>query len=411
MTLRQRVAGVFNRRQLSLGWSVGWRFMLLMLPVRLLAEVVQIGGPENSPLGAVSVLLLLPIGGNVAFIPVAIPVALFGLNHIGKYVLRRRESVQVNGFIGWALYWRAALVTLAGLIAAGLLALPVVFLGRVLSDDREAPFVALGVVGVILLPALVLWAINAYGWALGRVKVRFGAVEGGVVDRAPVAPAAGRQDANPFFNLPPRATMKTLVPLAAAYAVGTSTWIVTRPLVESALMRGWTGGGDAAWLALTLLWAAVEGIAFAWIAHRVRGIWGLAAAVGAASLVTSLAAGATDRLLSDHQFASDLLSVPWLLQSFLWAAIVILGIVLGARLLGASFLGVSVGILGALLVNRWLLIPFVFRMMEGASLVHPGRFLSTGLQSLLDAAIFGALLAWALARKQEPLAVYSEIAR
>ena len=88
-----RFGRFFNRRQIGLGWSVLWRLFLLLLPLRVIGQLVAWGasaGGHDPGVHPAASIFALPVGGNLYVFPLALPVMLIGLDWIGKGVARRR---------------------------------------------------------------------------------------------------------------------------------------------------------------------------------------------------------------------------------------------------------------------------------------------------------------------------------
>jgi hypothetical protein len=348
VSLGSRIGRFFNRRHLSLGWSVLWRLSLLMLPVRLLGELAAwgqaSGGGPAAGAGAVGALFALPVGGNVYLFPLALPVMLFGLNGIGKHVARRRLEREVAGFVGWSIYWRWALLQLAGVVALGAVLAPVMFAAVKVGGEGRSAAIFVGAFALILLPALVLWGLNAAGWSLVRAVER--APEAAPAEFAPGAPAGPVRDWTSLFD---RERYGFNWWLAGAWALTMilMPWASTalRSLIAGELMD--PPGLD--WYPVYVLVALGEGAAFGYLSHRLRNGWLLPPAMAVVSVLLTLAEGLA---LGGFQ--------PWfLVSSAAHALLVAGGLVAGVRLLGAGIGGFLAGLGAGLLAWGLLVYPVV----------------------------------------------------
>jgi hypothetical protein len=157
---------LFEKGNVGLGWALLWRVSLVLVPFNLLARFAAEDATAN-PAAGVLMLLALPIGGNLYIVPLALPVALLVLNGIGKHLLRRRLGYTTPRFIGWSLYWRIALLQLAGLVPLGAITGLLAGLANVVGEGGRMPIMA--VAGLTMVPALVYWSLNVNGLALKRV--------------------------------------------------------------------------------------------------------------------------------------------------------------------------------------------------------------------------------------------------
>jgi hypothetical protein len=349
VSLGSRIGRFFNRRHLSLGWSLLWRLFLLMLPVRLLGELAAwgqaSGGGPAAGGGAVGALFALPVGGNVYLFPLALPVMLFGLNGIGKHVARRRLEREVAGFVGWSIYWRWALLQLAGVVGLAAVLAPVIFAAVKVGGEGRSAAIFVGALALILLPALVLWGLNAAGWSLVRAVERAPAAAPAEVAPVAGAPAGPVHDWTRLFDHE-RYGFNWWLAGAWALTMVLMPWASTalRSLIAGELMD--PPGLD--WYPVYVLVSLGEGAAFAYLSHRLTNGWLLPPAMAVvAVLLTLVEAGASGHF------------EPWfLVSSALHALLVVGGLVAGVRLLGARIAGFLAG-LGAGLLAWGLVYPAV----------------------------------------------------
>ena len=346
MSAGSRIGRLFNRRQIGLGWSVLWRLFLLLLPLRVIGQLVACGAAAggHDPAGhPAASIFALPVGGNFYVFPLAVPVMLLGLDWIGKSVARRRLERPVAGFIGWSIYWRLALFQLAGVVAIGIVLAPLLLVAMAIGGGSRWAAVAAGVVALALLPVLVAWSLNAAGWSLLRAVERSKAAP-------PAAAAAGTtggpvRDWTRLFNRAGGLPWE----VAGAWALGMAAtpWL-------SAAVRALPPGHpfDAPgldWYPLYVLIACAEGAAFAWLSQWLRNGWLLAPAMAGVSVLLGLVEAAAGAGFQ-----------PWfLLSSAAHGLLVAGGLAAGVRLLGAGFGGFLAGLGAGLLAHGLLVYPAV----------------------------------------------------
>lgn len=380
---RTRLARLIDRGTIALGWSVAWRFALVMIPVRILAELVAAGQQSGgAPLGALGILVMLPVGGNAFLIPVAVPIALFGLDWAGKRALRKRGAAVPSGFIGWSLYWRAVLLVLAGMVVLGLVFVPITFLARAAGPGSTVATALPVIAALVLLPALVAWALNAYGLALRQAAERARTFE------APgVRPAGPPEDLSTPADLFDRERFgdnyALVVAFCAASVLGPFLWWS----VHGVLGTGGASAPSAEVLAQEAVFGAVQGFALVAILGRVRSIGLQVAAVGAAFAAVNLAAA----VLLDW----GLSGVTSAASGFAFGALFMAGLALGIRLRGPLPRGLILGLGGAFLVQSCLVVPALFSYELRAMDLETGFFhheflLPRAIKALLDAGVFGA---------------------
>jgi len=135
MRLKEFFRKIFEKGNPGLGWFVLWRLSLAMIPLNLISRfLAEQGGPN--PAAGLGVLFALPVGGNLYLVPLAIPITLVLLNWIGKMAMQKKLGTNPGGFIGWSLYWRFALLQIAGVFALGLVFVPFAILAQWRIDIR-----------------------------------------------------------------------------------------------------------------------------------------------------------------------------------------------------------------------------------------------------------------------------------
>lgn len=378
-----RIGRFFNRRQIGLGWSVLWRLFLLLLPLRVIGQLVAWGATAggHEPASPAAAIFALPVGGNLYVFPLAVPVMLFGLDWIGKSVARRRLERPVAGFIGWSIYWRLALLQIAGVVAFGIVLAPLILIATAIGGGSRWAAVAVGVLALALVPVLIAWSLNAAGWSLLRAVERSKAAP-------PVVAAGAAGPVRDWTRLFDRgAGFPWEVAGAWALAMALTPWLAA---AVRALPPGHPFNVPALdWYPLYVLIACAEGAAFAWLSQWLRNGWLLAPAMAGVSMLLTLVEAA----VGGGGFE------PWFLLSAAAHGLLIAGgLVAGVRLLGAGFGGFFAGLAAGLLVHGLLVYPVVFAigLPEGAGPM-PGAWwweilLSQAIIRPLQAVLLAGLL-------------------
>lgn len=379
-----------SRRNLWVGWSLLWRVAVVMLPLHLLARLISSGSGPAQPAAAVAVLFALPVGGNAFLIPIAIPVMLAVLQAAGRQVVQRELGVPVRSFIGWSLYWRWALLSLAGILVLGLAAAAMVQVAGGGGGGRQAMGLMAGV-GLVLLPALFVWNLNAAGWSLQAVARRLPVGAEAEVEGAARVEATTRLDRSNRSYLalfPPGQPFNWL--LALAYALAG----MAMPLVwamTNALLGGQAGLPPPGEYASLIMFSVLDGAALAYLSLACRRAGVFILATGTASLLVSAV-----QLLSEGAPAP----VEQLLVNAPYGFLVAAGLVLGVRLWGARLRGFVLGLLVCLLphalaLRTWIHVRYVLPGGMDPELARQalleGLLLSAVVRTL-GAVLTGALL-------------------
>ncbi len=390
MQIKDFFRKIFEKGNPGLGWFVFWRLALALLPLNLISRLLaEQGGPD--PVAGVGILFALPVGGNLYLVPLAIPVTLVLLNWIGKGAMEKRLGVKPAGFIGWALYWRFALLQLVGLLALGLAFVPLGFLFQGLSENG-AP-ILLSVAGIIGLPALIFWNLNVLGFAIRKVA-------GGALAEGPgEAPATRKtrakvRDFRDLFNIS-EFGMNWLV--AAAYFASGVIGLFLVPLVRG-LFSGDIEFGPARGLPGFLFALGVGGLGLSVALHRAKNPWQAVAMFAVVvGLSEILIATPLEKLLEARPGDDPWFDPAGVVSSLSYAVFFCSGLLAGLRFLGPTISGFAAGIGIGQLIHGILIVPLVYSLsmdIEMAFFLQPEILGTRVINLLLDALVTGAALWW-----------------
>lgn len=384
-----RIGALFEKGNMGLGWAALWRLTLILLPLNLLAKLAAQEASMN-PAGAVAMLLALPVGGNVYLVPIAIPVMLFTWNWIGKYVMRKKLAVRTDRFVGWSLYWRVALLQLAGIFALTLVFLPLTFLAQQ-SDDRVR-MVIMAVAGLVLFPALIYWSLNVVGFVLRRVAASVPLSDKAIAESVELGAVRVRG----YQSLFDRSRYGMNWMFAAAYPAAGLVSTLTYPLVDAMFGRGFAFDMFEMLHVLLLTWA-ISGLGLALFLHRFRSAWQV---VGAFVVLLTLMRPVDSFLMGFTPGAPDtaLLDPQGLILRASFALLFASGLLAGIRLIGPGIVGFGLGTGLATLIQLQLVVPAViaqFQDIPVSDIQSPLRLASDFVSALLEAVINGVAFWWA----------------
>lgn len=135
---------LFDEDSVWIGWSIYWRVLVISIPVSLAVGLIAIREELAFLAGALSAFATMAILGAV--------MRRVALNLPGKTL--SSETL----YIGWATFWRYALVGLPGFL---------LIFGIVIA---LAAVVNFSWIILLALPFLVLWLSVSMGWAAIKVK-------------------------------------------------------------------------------------------------------------------------------------------------------------------------------------------------------------------------------------------------
>lgn len=385
MNVRQ----LFDKGNAGLGWAVMWRMVVFLVPLNLLGRFAAEEAAAN-PAAGILMLLALPIGGNVYLVPLAVPVVLFLWNWIGKHVLRTKLDFTTGRFIGWALYWRVALLQLAGIFALAVVLIPVTILAQNAADVSR--MLVMAVAGLVLFPALIYWSLNITGFTLKRVAALIPAQTEAFAARA-AAGAVTVRDYRVIFD-PARYGMNWM-PGVAYLATGLAGTL-TYPAVQALFGAGFGYGMGEVLPVYVASWT-IAGAGLAVILHRFRSAWQVIALFAGLMVVLRILESA---LLGLVEGAADLplLDPQRLIVRAAFAILFGAGLLAGIRLIGPTIAGFAVGTGLAQLLHITLIYPpleHLFHDVPLADLWTGQRFALDLVSTAVDAAITGAAFWWA----------------
>jgi uncharacterized membrane protein YhaH (DUF805 family) len=388
---------LFAKGNISIGWSLAWRVMLAILPLHVIAHLIASNpGGASRGLGAVAGLFALPIGNNYYLIPLALPITLFLWNWLGKMILLQRLQVQTDKFIGWSIYWRTALLNFAGLLVFSLLiALPVMLL---VKDGSESGLAVIGVIGILLLPVLIVWNLNATGFAARKVSqmlVAAGAAvqRAQVVERTPkvLEPTPFALESTPlrsYLSLFDRQAHGINFYFGAGYFIASILGLFTWDIVAALI------GGHSPYFSPLKYYLIVFVFIFAQtaslllITYSVRQDWLVPLLFGAALLLLGIGQRAVYNSMEFENIRfAGIFEARFIILNFCWGFLFMGGLIAAVRSWGPKLWSLMAGITaGTLIFNLGLQVVNVLTR-EGYSFS-----VTDIISTLLDGLLFGALM-------------------
>lgn len=387
MDIKKTLKKIFEKGNPGLGWFILWRISLVMIPLNVISTLVaEQAGPN--PAAGLGMLLVLPIGGNVYMVPIAIPLVLILWNWIGKMAMRKKLGTSPGRFVGWALYWRFVLLQLGGILALALVFIPLGLLTQ--GGGETAQIMILSLAALVGVPALIFWNLNIIGFVVKRVAA---------METAQGPEAAGSRarirDYRDLFDIS-RYGMNWMI--AGAYVAAGLIATVTFPLLQT-LYSGEFNFGVSSILHVILIGLAISGAGLALFLHRIKTAWQV---VVLFALLTVLSQMLIETPLmnaaGDGSGEGSMFDPAAIVSRLSFAAFFCTGLLLGLRFGGPTVLGFAVGIgvgqlVFVLLVNP--LIWSIFQDIEIEAFWYPEVFAVDFLFVTIDAAITGAALWWA----------------
>lgn len=161
---------VFSREALRTGWSVWWRawvpFVIaafITLAAAFIFGHFNKGASGGSPsLIAILFPLIVALGLNIGLI--------FWLDRASKIVASKRYQTTIASFVGWKVFWRMWLMTLAlGIPTAVLFIIAGAALKAVVPLSVHQEELLYGALTVIDVAVRFFFLVLACGWAFGRI--------------------------------------------------------------------------------------------------------------------------------------------------------------------------------------------------------------------------------------------------
>jgi hypothetical protein len=374
----------FAKDNISLGWSLAWRVMLAILPVHVIAQLIAANPGSARGIGAVAGLFALPIGNNYYLIPLALPLTLFLWNWFGKKIMLQRLQIQTDKFIGWSIYWRTALLNFAGLLVFSLIiALPMALL---IKDGSGSGLAVIGAIGLLLLPALIVWNLNATGFVVRKVAQRLVAA-GAAVQEARLVEAAPEvletSSIRSYLALFDRPEHGINLYFGAGYFVASIlslfTWEIVGHLIEGYSLSF----SPLKYYMVIFVFILAQTAALLLISYSARKNWLVPLLFGAALVLLGIGQRAVFHSMQFENIRfAGLFEARMLLLNFSWGFLFMAGLVTAVRVWGPMLWSMITGVSLALL-GRDVVVQIIYALTREEYSFGIANVISTLLDSLL----------------------------
>lgn len=389
---------LFTKGNISIGWSLAWRVMLAILPLHVIAQLIASNpGGASRGLGAVAGLFALPIGNNYYLIPLALPITLFLWNWFGKKVLQQRLQVQTDKFIGWSIYWRTALLNFAGLLVFSLLlAVPMMLL---VKDGSQSGLAVIGGIGVLLLPALIIWNLNATGFAARKVSQMLVAAGAAVRQTQAVEITPQTRESAPvslestpirsYLSLFDRQAHGINFYFGAGFFIASILGLFTWDIVSS-LIGGYSFYfSPVKYYLVTFVFIFAQTASLLLITYSARQDWLVPLLFGAALLLLGIGQRAVFNSIEFENIRfAGIFEARFIILNFCWGFLFMGGLITAVRLWGPKPWSLIAGITAGVLIFYLGSQAFTALTTEEYSFISVHSLIST----LLDGLLFGALM-------------------